>query len=208
MISHCARPTRGVRDRALREHRRSTGLVPLFSEARHVGCLPHPPPTSLRPRGRSRRVECQSLQSCFHVQSIRVWEPFQARRPEQSVQPLRQSLQQSIGDESVRHRCASAPCSSVWFLWSLWFLWLICRSGQQDRPNRPDKRDRPVSALRSHRTRSRIPTAPGIPTAPAVPRIPMAADCELKGANPAAKPLQVISGSITFSPGCAAVQAG
>jgi len=28
LISHCARPTRGVRDRALREHRRSTGSPP------------------------------------------------------------------------------------------------------------------------------------------------------------------------------------
>ena len=28
MIFHCARPTRGVRDRALREHRRSSGSIP------------------------------------------------------------------------------------------------------------------------------------------------------------------------------------
>jgi hypothetical protein len=79
---------------------------------------------------------------------------------------------------------------SVWFLWSvwsLWFLWLICRSGQQDRPNRPDTRDRPVSALRSRRTRSRIPSALGIPTAPAVPRIPTAAAFGLKVADPAAE---------------------
>jgi hypothetical protein len=29
LIFHCARPTRGVRDRALREHRRSISLHPL-----------------------------------------------------------------------------------------------------------------------------------------------------------------------------------
>ncbi len=28
MVSHCARSTRGVRDCALREHRRSTGFIP------------------------------------------------------------------------------------------------------------------------------------------------------------------------------------
>jgi hypothetical protein len=39
LISHCARPTRGVRDRALREHRRSTSLFPLFLETRYAGSL-------------------------------------------------------------------------------------------------------------------------------------------------------------------------
>jgi len=108
------------------------------------------------------------------LSSLRSRKPLQAGRHQQS-------FQQSIGDESFRHRCASAPCSSVWFLWSLWFFWLVFRSGQQDRPNRPDKRDEPVSALRSRRTRSRIPSAPEIPTAPAVPRISTAAACGLKG---------------------------
>ena len=81
------------------------------------------------------------------------------------------------------------PRWSIWLVWSVrsiwsfWFLWLICRSGQQDRPNRPDTRDRPVSALPSHRTRSRILTAPGIPTIPAVPRIPTAAACASKGSD-------------------------
>src|SRR6185436_18592408 len=35
--------------------------------------------------------------------------------------------------------------------------------------------------LRSRRTRSRIPTAPGIPTALVAPPIPMAVACRLKG---------------------------
>jgi hypothetical protein len=46
MIFHCARPTRGVRDRALREHRRSSGSIPplippssLAFSHRRVACL-------------------------------------------------------------------------------------------------------------------------------------------------------------------------
>jgi hypothetical protein len=50
-----------------------------------------------------------------------------------------------------------------------------------------------ATALLSRRTRSRIPSAPGIPTAPAAPRIPTATDCELKGADPFAEPLHIIS---------------
>ena len=50
-----------------------------------------------------------------------------------------------------------------------------------------------ATALRSPRTRSRIPTAPGIPIAPAVPRIPTAAAFRLKDADPFAEPLHVVS---------------
>ena len=50
-----------------------------------------------------------------------------------------------------------------------------------------------ATAIRSRRTRSTIPSALGIPTTPAVPRIPTAAASELRGADLAAEPLQVIS---------------
>ncbi len=57
----------------------------------------------------------------------------------------------------------------------------ISQPNERDKLN---KRDELVSA---------VPSAPGIPTAPAVPRISTAAASELKDADPATKPLHMIS---------------
>jgi hypothetical protein len=60
MIFHCARPTRGVRDRALREDRRSSGSIPSSILGAGDGLV-----IGLRGLSHSSRVACQGVESCI-----------------------------------------------------------------------------------------------------------------------------------------------
>jgi len=92
--------------------------------------------------------------------------------------PLRQSLQQSIATNPY---AADAP--------KLYDQQGNYRGKLSANPYDPDSTSNPsaATALHSHQTRLRIPTAPRVPIAPAVPRIPTAAVSELKGADAAAE---------------------
>jgi hypothetical protein len=57
-----------------------------------------------------------------------------------------------------------------------------------------------ATALRFRPIPSTIPSAPGVFTASAVPQIPTATASELKGADPAAEPLHVISSRLDTFP--------